>query len=325
MTFTEIVDFTGYPASAVGNIIRRRCPETRLVRTRKEDVDLQQVAHEYVDLGMTTYELGKKYGVYHTTISRWMRSFGIHKGKPTSLPEECTGAGAAILKERCRSRVVAKLKEEGDTLELVEYGERLTLRCKTCGHEFQKSKTGYDYRFTCPRCHEKDLRRQADAKARAKARKRYERQQQIEAAREWRLSVPRICVECGEPFYSEHESAVYCSEACRRRARNRKNDARKKRRGACVGSYRRRMRIKRTPATYDRTVTLAAVYDKYHGRCCSCGRKTYRTKSYSPTQATLDHVVALANNGTHTWDNVQLLCQECNSVKRDVGQMRIAI
>lgn len=302
---------------AHGIKIRKRGP----VRTHKEDVNLEQIAHEYRDLGMTSYELGEKYGVDHTTISKWMRSFGIHKGKPTSLPEECTGAGAATLKDRCRRRVVKKLADDGDTLELVEYDEQLTLRCKVCGHEFQKSKSGYKHVFTCPHCHEEDMRRQAEAKAR----KKFERHQQLEAAREWRLSVPRICKECGQPFYSEYEGAVYCSDKCKNRGRNRKAYERKKRRGDVAGSYRHRMRIKRTPATYDRTVTLDAVYKKFNGRCCQCGRMTYRTRDYAPDQATLDHIVALANNGTHTWDNVQLLCSDCNSMKRDVGQMRLPL
>ena len=85
------------------------------------------------------------------------------------------------------------------------------------------------------------------------------------------------------------------------------------------------MRIKVTKSTYDRTVTLDAVYKKYRGRCCECGCQTTRTSDYDPRQATLDHIIALANNGTHTWDNVQLLCSECNSNKRDLGQMRLAI
>lgn len=289
---------------------------------RKKDVDLQQLAHEYVDLGMTSYELGPRYGVDPATIRKWMRSIGIVRGKNNPICQEAArGKGAAILKERCKQRVIDKLADEGGKLELVEYGEKLTLRCKACGHKFQKSKQGYEHVFTCPHCYKEVLRRQAEEK---KARKKHEREQQLEAAREWRLSVPRICKECGQPFYSEYESAAYCSDTCKRRANNRRNDERKRRKGS-ASSYRHRMRIKRMPATYDRTVTLAAVYKKYHGRCCQCGRKTYRTKDYAPNQATLDHIVALANNGTHTWDNVQLLCSDCNSMKRDIGQMRLPL
>lgn len=323
MSYSEIVAFTGYHASAVNQVIIKRCPNTKVVLTHKEDVDLEQIAHEYRDLGMTSYELGPKYGVNPATIRRWMRSIGIHIGKenaPMRGNSGGNGKGAAILKGRCRERVVKKLVDDGDTLELVEYGEKLTLRCKVCGHVFTRVKGSYNRQFTCPHCYEEDLRRQAEAKAR----KKFERQQQLEAAREWRLSVPRVCKECGQPFYSEHEGAAYCSDKCKNRVRNRKAAARKQRRGT-TQDYRHRMRIPRTPATYDRTVTLGAVYKKFNGRCCQCGRKTYRTRGYAPNQATLDHIVALANNGTHTWDNVQLLCSDCNSMKRDVGQMRLPL
>jgi 5-methylcytosine-specific restriction endonuclease McrA len=85
------------------------------------------------------------------------------------------------------------------------------------------------------------------------------------------------------------------------------------------------MRIAVTPETYNHAITLSAVYKKFGGVCCECGRKTRRTKKYAPDMATLDHIIALANNGTHTWDNVQLLCATCNSNKRDLGQMRLSI
>lgn len=130
------------------------------------------------------------------------------------------------------------------------------------------------------------------------------------------------------PFYSEYDTAKYCSESCRHKAKVRRKNANAKRRGSHSTSkngYKRRMRVKVTKSTYDRTVTLDAVYKKYRGRCCGCGCETVRSKTYDPRQATLDHKIALANNGTHTWDNVQLLCAECNSYKRDTGQMRLAI
>ena len=72
-------------------------------------------------------------------------------------------------------------------------------------------------------------------------------------------------------------------------------------------------------------MTLDAVFKRFKGKCCACGCKVYRSKDYRPDQATLDHIIALANNGTHTWDNVQLLCSDCNSKKRDLGQMRLPI
>lgn len=215
MTFDEIVKLTGYPASSVGNIISRRCPET-IVRKHKEDFDIEQMVHEYRDLGMTSYELGEKYEVDHTTISRWMREQGVLIGKSGAAmrtPKERRGRGTRALKDKCRDRVIAKLAEDGDTLELVEYGEKLTLRCKACGHEFTHAKSGYNHCFTCPECAAREIERQ-------RAEKKYARQQQIEAAREWLVSTPRICKECGETFYSEYEGAAYCSDRCRKTMRN---------------------------------------------------------------------------------------------------------
>lgn len=320
MTFSEIVQFTGYSSSSVASIVSRRCPETKVKRVRKSDVDLEQLVHEYRDLGMTTYELGEKYEVDHTTISRWMREQGVLIGKSGAAmrtPKERRCRGARVLKDKCRDRVIAKLADDGDTLELVEYGEKLTLRCKACGHEFTHAKSGYNHCFTCPECAAREIERQ-------RAEKKYARQQQIEAAREWLVSTPRICKECGETFYSEYEGAAYCSDRCRKTTRNRKSAERKRRNGA-GNNHRRRMRIKVTRETYDPSVTLESVYRKFGGRCCQCGRRTHRTRQYSPSQATLDHKIALANNGTHTWDNVQLLCSDCNSMKRDVGQMRLPL
>lgn len=318
LSYSELVAVTGYSNSVVNNIIGKRCSETKVARKHKEDFDIEQMVHEYRDLGMTTYELGEKYEVDHTTISRWMREQGVLIGKSGAAmrtPKERRRRGARVLKDKCRDRVIAKLADDGDTLELVEYGEKLTLRCKACGHEFTHAKSGYNHCFTCPECAAREIERQ-------RAEKKYARQQQIEAAREWLVSTPRICKECGETFYSEYEGAAYCSDRCRKTARNRKSAERKRRNGA-GNNHRRRMRIKVTRETYDPSVTLESVYRKFGGRCCQCGRRTHRTRQYSPSQATLDHKIALANNGTHTWDNVQLLCSDCNSMKRDVGQMRL--
>lgn len=299
--------------------IRKR----KLVKTRKTQVSIDEIVHEYLDLSMTSYELAEKYDVNSATIRKWMREAGVKIGKENAPSRQKHhggggGGGAEILKSRCRERIERKLANEGNRLELVGYREKLLLRCTVCGYEFEKAKGGYNHRFTCPEC----FAREVDERRRTK---KYERQQQFEAAREWLLSTSRVCDECGGVFFSEYEGSRYCCSSCRNTARQRRQAESRKARGVNRGTYRRRMRVVVTADTYDRSVTLSSVYKKFGGRCCSCGRQTFRTKEYSPSQATLDHIIALANNGTHTWDNVQLLCAECNSSKRDLGQMRLAI
>lgn len=310
---SQIADVMGAPLQSIVSLRRNKLPDLYQQRRDYRSFDLDAIEREYL-AGASSYELAEKYGVDRATISKWMRNRGHVRGKGN-------GKGASILKERCRKRIVSKLEEEGGNLELVEYGDKLTLRCKVCGHEFEKLRGGYQHRYTCPHCHKEELRRIA----KARERKRYEHQQQLEAAREWRLSVPRICKECGEPFWTESEVIAYCCDACRRRANNRRKTVRVRASGSRSSSHRRRMRIAKTSDTYDHTVTLDALYKRKRGKCAMCGCKTIRTSKYHPRMATLDHIIALSNNGTHTWDNVQLLCADCNSKKRDLGQIRLPI
>lgn len=269
---------------------------------------------ELLEQGKSYREIAETLGVGRDVVCKRVAKLGLGGGKGSN----CSVGGKACAEKR-RAAAIKRFESIADRVELVDWIDRdhITVRCVKCGAEFMWYKEHWTMDAPCPECR---------AVERAKReRKQYELEQQRKAAREWRLSVPRICKECGEPFYSEHENASYCSDECRRKSKNRAASERRKRRGGGCGAYRQRMRIARTPATYDHTVTPGAVYKKYHGRCCACGCMTYRTKEHAPNRATLDHIIALANNGTHTWDNVQLLCSDCNSAKRDLGQMRLPI
>ena len=275
------------------------------------DESAMLVLHEQ---GKSYREIAETLGVGRDVVCKRVAKLGLGGGKGSN-----SSAGGKACAEKRRAACIKRFKSVADKVVLVDYKARdITVRCVECGLEFTWYKQHWQMDVPCPYCRERMAKE-------ARERKQYELEQQRKAAREWRLSVPRICKECGEPFYSEHESASYCSDKCRRKSKNRAASDRRKRRGGGCGNYRRRMRITRTPATYDRTITPAAVYKKYRGRCCACGCMTYRTKEHAPNRATLDHIIALANNGTHTWDNVQLLCSDCNSAKRDLGQMRLPI
>jgi hypothetical protein len=317
---------TGYNSATVGNIISRKFGSRKergyVVRAKWGLASigpdaLDVIEQEYL-AGASTYELGEKYGVNPGTIGKWMRKRGHCRGKGSN-----SSKGGKACAEMARLRYVQRFKSVADKVEYLSGGcGSTTVRCKACGREFWwDSKRMWTMDVPCPRCRGVDN----ESRHLAKLQRKYEREQQREAAREWLLSVPRICKECEDPFYSEYENATYCCDACRKRAANRRAAERRMRRGGGTGTYRHRMRIEVTKATYDRTVTLSAVYKKFKGRCCMCGCKTVRSKEHKPNQATLDHVIALNNNGPHTWDNAQLLCSDCNSKKRDLGQMRLPI
>lgn len=292
------------------------------------DADIEKQICEAYESGITNRKIAERFGIAPEMASRVAKRNGLKmRGRGNNSPKDGAAYASMISREARANRARKRFESVSDKVELLEYTDKshVRVRCVTCGTEFNWRKEQWKMDVPCPAC-----RVEIGRKAREKERERkiYERQQQQEAAREWLLSVPRVCVECGMPFYSEYDTAKYCSESCRHKAKVRRKNANAKRRGSHSTSkngYKRRMRVKVTKSTYDRTVTLDAVYKKYRGRCCGCGCETVRSKTYDPRQATLDHKIALANNGTHTWDNVQLLCAECNSYKRDTGQMRLAI
>lgn len=277
---------------------------------RRLDNDQTAAICDLYESGLSNKEIAARFGITPQTVSKVAgRSGCVMRGR------EANGTkGGAVHAKKMRDRAIERL-EANPAIELVEFGSPAKVLCKRCGTEYEWTRESWRSTEPCPGCRAE----QAAQRHEAWLQRENERKQQREAAREWRLSVPRICKECGEPFYAEREQ-FYCCDACRKRADNRRK---KPRRAGSGNSYKRRMRVKVTRLTYDRTVTLDAVYKKYRGRCCECGCETERTRGYSPRRATLDHIVALGNYGTHTWDNVQLLCSDCNSRKRDLGQMRL--
>lgn len=67
------------------------------------------------------------------------------------------------------------------------------------------------------------------------------------------------------------------------------------------------------------------VFDLHKWRCQACGSKTPKKLrgTYEDRAPELDHIVSLADGGTHTWANVQCLCRQCNIAKssRSIGQL----
>ena len=71
------------------------------------------------------------------------------------------------------------------------------------------------------------------------------------------------------------------------------------------------------------------VFERDKWICHLCKRKTYKDSrgSYHPRAPELEHIVALADGGTHTWGNVACSCRQCNQAKGSlsIGQLGLAI
>lgn len=74
------------------------------------------------------------------------------------------------------------------------------------------------------------------------------------------------------------------------------------------------------------------VAKRDHMRCKICGCKVDPTDRWTDKNGhhcfgrrypTIDHIVALENGGTDTYDNVQLACKRCNSSKQAKGQLKL--
>jgi hypothetical protein len=109
------------------------------------------------------------------------------------------------------------------------------------------------------------------------------------------------CLYCGErKWHDKHANKTFCSKACTRKHKNR------------VQELRLKNNVK------DRGVTLPNLIKRVGWACNCCGVKCQMPIGFNfADEATIDHVVPVSKGGTHTWDNVQLLCRKCNSNKRD--------
>lgn len=133
------------------------------------------------------------------------------------------------------------------------------------------------------------------------------------------------CQECGRQFVAPYgdKRRHFCSLQCSRR------NYRTSPQGRAQRARNRRMRRARKYGNGPiQDIDPRAVYARDGWHCGICGKPVDPDLEFpDPMSATLDHIIPLAQGGTHTWRNVQLAHQICNSCKRDVGggQLRLGI
>lgn len=130
-------------------------------------------------------------------------------------------------------------------------------------------------------------------------------QRQLRSLRERYIPVPSRAVSCAvclSLFYSKGGRARYCSKSCQKKG------------CASGGSHRKRARL---AGVFYEPVNKIAVFNRDGWKCQICRKPTPKSKmgTNHPNAPTLDHRIAIANGGAHSYSNIQCACRSCNSVK----------
>lgn len=169
-----------------------------------------------------------------------------------------------------------------------------------CGFDYQRTTRALDKAV-------RDVARQAAAAVRALVRAECQALQRIASYKERPRVFIHACRQCGEPMRVTRNAGLHrivCDDCKADNQWHLGQTHRAKRRAVTLGAD-------------AESINPILVFTLAFWRCKACGKETPRslrgtTHADAPE---LDHVIALANGGTHTWGNVQLLCRACNQAK----------
>ena len=173
--------------------------------------------------------------------------------------------------------------------------ERDTIRCDNCRHLLYEIKKKESKEIQKEQIKQKQIERKAEREAKLEA--------------EYILTHTRTCFRCGKQYIGRNTK--YCSDDCKRRARNSNHDTN------------RRLRMYNNSKKTD-NIQLEILAKRDNNICWICHKKVDWKDCYIKSNGVFvakgnypskDHVIALANGGSHTWDNVRLAHCKCNTEK----------
>lgn len=133
------------------------------------------------------------------------------------------------------------------------------------------------------------------------------------------------CKGCGQEFNrtTVGASRFFCSPHCVDSAK--KAAARRSRKSPSAIANKKLRKALARGAKGGEKVDPLLVFERDGYRCGICGGRTLKAKrgTHHPRAPELDHIVALANGGEHTYRNTQCACRACNGLKgaKDYGQI----
>lgn len=306
---------------------------------------------EWYAAGHSTAECAEKFGMTKAQITNYaMRhgvSGGIDKAEAVRRMQSNSGTakGNATQMKRAAACISRNVMLHGFEMldEWRGHGKTYRVRCTRCGCEFELNDfTLKNCRFKCPECPDpfdglreavKEMRGTLAAieRAIAEARATFDKLDDwVTGEYSWRKDTleahtPQMatCRHCGGRWvywpivtqggYRRRVPPAYCSRRCRVKANRQPSNV-----------VSRLNKYGNGDAPRD-VIHLRDLYVRDGGICQICGEPCdwsdcvrltdgamLRVGSRYPT---IDHIIALANGGTHTWDNVQLAHHHCNCVK----------
>lgn len=217
------------------------------------------------------------------------------------------------------SKVNAKF---GDSFGLVSVGEPnskgerlIIVECLKCNSRYEVSSISFRGKYGksghCSICLLKRLEVERQIKERAD--KLENEKQKIGKKLKANQIGLRFCKECNLAIVPT--GRTYCDNCILEHHRANARNSWKER------EHKRRVRIKGNK--YDKGITLEKLYERDQGICYLCGRvcdwKDYKMINEAfvvgGSYPSIEHVMALCNGGSHTWDNVKLACFDCNTSK----------
>ena len=290
----------------------------RITELREQNKTYQEIAdelgmtHDQIELFCRNHDL--KYSEEEKQIAQHKRALelcGWNKGKVKADWEK-------------------NIKEKyGEQFELISMSETdvngnrtLVIRCSTCGTEKiissistrGKTKRRCLVCFPADRTNSSNVIRshaQSENTKRIKSlekRLKTEKKRNKKKLKENQVAI-KFCEECNLVIVPSNRRV--CDE-CKRKTSRAIEDRK---------ATKRRLKIKESK--FDSDITVEETFKRYNGICYLCGKlcdwNDYKiikgNKVVGGSYPTREHVIALCNGGTHTWDNVKLACHACNSKK----------
>lgn len=197
--------------------------------------------------------------------------------------------------------------------------------CKSCGKETNGSKycseeCRSDYELICNQCGKSFRGRINQVYCSDDCVKAKNRQDIYDRSKKEfeELVKPRKCKCCKKVFAPEYgdKRRSFCSVVCSKRYARRQ----RKGEGQCNSRARKKLRkmYGEVLSIMYEPIKSQLVFERDNWVCGICGQPIDRnTKAPHPLSPSVDHVIALALGGSHTYDNVQAAHFECNWRKAD--------